>query len=209
MNNYMWFFSLSTHLIEIATDFIKGWKSRLTRDMVEPQQPHDFQNQFFDATRFFLRKFFWVLWLVSKLIIPAQLITNNGRRYYFHLFFQYCRTPREKESPCQAPFLFPLAYTARQEVETVSLPFFPPQGLIPQETKMKKRYMKYLMRITDTEEKTTGDGKLTDASELVVRILRILHSTLIKQALHFFPVEHLSHRYWAVLWKPSSKLKKS
>lgn len=55
------------------------------------------------------------------------------------------------------------------------------------------------MRITDTEEKTTGDGKLRDASELVVRKLHILHSTLIKQALHFFPVEHLSHKHLAVL----------
>lgn len=55
------------------------------------------------------------------------------------------------------------------------------------------------MRITDTEEKTTGDEKLRDASELVVRISHTLHSTLIKQALHFFPVEHLSHKYLAVL----------
>lgn len=122
--------------------------------------PHDFWNQFFDATRFFLPKFFWILYLVFKLIIPAQLITNGGSRYYFHLFFQYCRTLKEKESLCQAPFPFPLAYTAWQKVKAVSLPFFPLQGLIPLETKMNKRYTKYLMRIRDTEEKNYRGWKI-------------------------------------------------
>lgn len=177
--------------------------------MVEPQHPMTFEISSLMLQDLFLPKFFWILYLVFKLIIPAQLITNGGSRYYFHLFFQYCRTLKEKESLCQAPFPFPLAYTAWQKVKAVSLPFFPLQGLIPLETKMNKRYTKYLMRIRDTEEKTTADGKLRKASELVVRILHTLHPTLIKQALRFFPVEHLSHRHLAVLWKTSSKLEES